>query len=129
MKLTAEQFEQILASLKSDSSRPRQQDKRSSPRVGIRMQVTIVPCLPNQPATPHVVWVRDVSAQGIGLIHNEPLPIASYFLAIFQRKGGDKLTVLYKVASCSRLSTQQTLIGAQIDRVITSEMLDADSAA
>ena len=129
MKLTAEQFEQILASLKSDSSRPRQQDKRSSPRVGIRMQVTIVPCVQGQPATPHLVWVRDVSAHGMGLIHNEPLPIGSYFLALFQRKGGERLTVLYKVASCSRLSTQQTLIGAQIDRVITSDMTGTDAAA
>ena len=129
MKLTAEQFEQILASLKSDSSRPRQQDKRSSPRVGIRMQVTIVPCVQGQPATPHLVWVRDVSAHGMGLIHNQPLPIGSYFLALFQRKAGDRLTVLYKVASCSRLSTQQTLIGAQIDRVITSDMMGTDAAA
>jgi hypothetical protein len=129
MKLTAEQFEQILASLKSDSSRPRQQDKRSSPRVGIRMQVTIVPCLQGVPVTPHLVWVRDVSAHGMGLIHHEPLPIGSYFLALFQRKGGERLTVLYKVASCSRLSTQQTLIGGQIDRVITSEMMGTDSAA
>jgi hypothetical protein len=126
MRLTAEQFEQIVASLKSDSTRPRHHDKRSSPRVGVRMQATIIPCVTGQPARPHLVWVRDLSVHGIGLIYHDSLPIGSYFLAIFQRKGGEKLTVLYCVASCTRLSAQQTLIGARIDRVITTELLDAE---
>src|SRR5215207_7538318 len=99
MRLTAEQFEQILASLKSDTSRPRSQDKRSSPRVGVRMQATIIPCLPGEDAKPHVVWVRDLSVHGIGLVHNDSLPVGSYFLALFQRKAGERLTVLYTVAS------------------------------
>ena len=81
LTLTADAFNQIVHSLKSDEGR-RFNEKRSKPRVGVRGRVSIV-LLGNDSVGEKTlpVWVRDVSATGIGILLTEPLPHGSRFAA------------------------------------------------
>src|SRR5690242_11149426 len=73
LALTAELFDQIVNSLKSDIGR-RTNEKRTKPRVGVRGRVQILPInADGTVAQKFDVWVRDVSASGIGILHNSPL--------------------------------------------------------
>jgi hypothetical protein len=118
VKLTAEQFEQIVSRLKSDDYRGRQHENRSSPRVGVRVQAVVIPCTPGRKPTQYLVWVRDISQNGICLLHTEPMPRGSYFLVAFKRRTGETLTALYQVAHCQQQSDRQYTIGAKLDRVM-----------
>ena len=124
MRLSAEQYEQIVAALRSDKARKRPSDHRQAPRVGLRMQALIIPCTPtNQPQT-HMLRIRDISVSGIGLVHTEAMLAGSYFLAGFQRANGETLLVLYRVVRCNAIGHRQFSIGATFDRLITPDMLN-----
>ena len=124
MRLSAEQYEQIVAALRSDQGRKRSKDKRVAPRVGVRMQALVIPCTPTHVPQTHLLRIRDISVTGIGLVHSEALLAGSYFLAGFQRGNGETLLVLYRVVRCGSIGHRQFSIGASFDRLITPEMLN-----
>ena len=114
MQLTADLYREILHSLRSDSRSSRHLEKRSSPRVGLRSRLTIIP----EPGAPPVLTcVRDISANGVGIIHPEPMAIGSQFTALFEGRGSDTLTVVYTVANCKEISKSLYSIGASVLRV------------
>jgi hypothetical protein len=122
VKLSAEQFETILASLRSFSETDRSVEKRRSPRVGLRATATMIHCTGSGAnARQHEVNLRDLSAEGIGLTHTEPLRTGTYVLISFTRAVGEVLRVLYRVAHCERLGERSYAIGARLDRVLTPE--------
>jgi hypothetical protein len=123
MKLSADQFEQILGSLRSFKASGDNNDKRRSPRVGLRMNATLIACNTGHAAQPHTVRVRDVSAEGIGLTHVEALAAGSYFIVAFRRSAGEVLSVLYRVAHCHRMSDRAFAVGGMLERVLSSEEL------
>ena len=129
MKLSAEQFELILGSLKSFSAPAGHNDKRRSPRVGLRMSATLIPCTTGGPVRQHSVGVRDLSAEGIGLTHNQPVPAGSYFIVAFRRSANDVLSVLYRVAHCQRMSDRAYAIGGILERVISADDIKSSAAA
>lgn len=114
MQLTADLYREILRSLRSDSRSSRNLEKRSSPRVGLRSRVTI---LPAGGGAPVVIGVRDLSANGIGLVHTQAMPIGARFTAMFAGRVHDSLAVVYCVANCKELSKSQYSIGASVVRV------------
>ena len=114
MQLTADLYREILRSLRSDTRSNRNLEKRSAPRVGLRSKLTIVP---GTGFGPVVACVRDLSANGIGLIHNEALPIGSQFTAMFAGRANDTLTVVYTVANCKEISKSLYSIGASVARI------------
>ena len=118
MKMTAEQFEQIVSRLRSDNNAGRQHEKRMSPRVGVRVQATMIPSTPGHKASQHLVWIRDLSQHGICLLHSAALPRGSHFIVAFKRRTGESLTAVYQVAHCQKQSSHQFAIGAKLDRVM-----------
>jgi PilZ domain len=72
-EISAEAFDSIIRSLRSDVRSTRGSDKRKTPRVGLSGRVTIIPCSPNSDRNPVVAMVRDLSTTGIGLAHSNPL--------------------------------------------------------
>lgn len=120
MQLTADLYREILRSLRSDTRSNRNLEKRGAPRVGLRSKLTIIP---SSGASPVVTCVRDLSANGIGLVHTEAMPIGSQFTAMFAGRVNDTLAVVYTVANCKELSKSLYSIGAtvaRIDRGITT---------
>src|SRR4051812_13837757 len=111
MYLTASTFEQISGSLRSDASAAR--DQRHQPRVGLRARAKIVPMvLDDKGAAPIDVWVRDLSAGGIGLTCTKGLPRGSLFTLRLMHPDGTFAEVKYKVTYTNVTSGGAHVIGA-----------------
>jgi len=120
MRLTAEQFTDIISSLKSDAAGGR----RNSPRVGMRLQVPIIPCLDDaNQVKEQVVWLKDLSITGMCFVHGKGMPIGSFFVARFAREKDEPLAVLLEVVRCKKLGATSYEVGAKIDRVISGDSL------
>lgn len=114
MQLTSDLYREILRSLRSDSRSSRNLEKRSAPRVGLRSRVTIIP---GSGGVPVLSSVRDLSANGIGLVHTEAMAVGAQFTAMFAGRANDALTVVYSVANCKEISKSLYSIGARVVRV------------
>ena len=124
MRLSAEQFESILASLRSFDQGNRTVEKRRSPRVGLRMIATMFRCEQRAAgATPVArdAKIRNVSAEGIGLTLSEPIGRGEFVILGFRRSTGELLSVLYRITHCERMSDRTYAVGAHLERVITAE--------
>lgn len=121
MFLGAEQYDQIVSQLRSDGGRQRSQERRSSPRVGLRVQVQLIPCRSSGRAKVQTAWLRDISATGVGIVFQEPLEIGTYVVVCFPRKKGSTLEILFLVTRCTRLNTGHFSIGARFQRIIKPE--------
>src|SRR4051812_43569372 len=102
MALSADQFKQILASLKSDTPDRSLSEKRTAPRVGLRTKITLY--MDADPTRPTDVWVRDLSASGIGFVNGYPMEADREFLIRFPTRGHHALSVVYTVMHCKDLS-------------------------
>ena len=123
MTLQAEQYEQIIAGLRSERNRARGCEHRSSPRVGMRMKVSVIPCRTGVRARMHEVWLRDISATGVAFVFPEAMAVGAYAVIVLPRAGGSTLNMLFAVTRCHRLSSGQFCVGAKLNRVITSDDL------
>jgi hypothetical protein len=117
--LTAEVFKDVISALRSDESSTRLLDKRGSPRVGLRTKLQIVtgPVGPFE-NLPVEVWLRDLSAGGMGIVYSQELEPGTTFVAHLPRRQGPPLRVLYEVAHCKRLSKDLFSIGAKLTRIL-----------
>lgn len=118
MNLTADQFQDIISTLRSDSGSPRNAEKRASPRVGLRARICISPMFEGGLPRWITAWVRDLSSDGMGLTQNEPLHAGTRFLVRFPRRGLRPLEVIYVVAHCRALAKQIFSVGARLERVV-----------
>lgn len=120
-RLTADVYEEIVASLRSDR-KGRLNEKRKKPRVGLRSSLEVIPCMPvAKLKLPLIVWVRDVSADGLGLVSPQPLPLNVTFVAEFERYERENLRVEYRVAYCKSISRGLFSIGARVVSVLASQ--------
>jgi hypothetical protein len=119
MQLSATQFLRILETLRSDPL----QGRRRTPRVGLRVKATMVPCVESGPVAKHEVWVRDLSVEGVGFVHSVPLPPDSFVILQFASKNDPGLSVLYQVTRSHQLAAMSVEIGAKIDHVLSAEEL------
>jgi PilZ domain-containing protein len=117
--LTAEVFKDVIGALRSDDNSNRVLDKRASPRVGLRTKLAIVAGPAGAFEQPPVeVWLRDLSAGGIGIVHNREMERGAPFVAHLPRRQGAALRVLYEVAHCKRLAKDLYSIGARLSRIL-----------
>jgi hypothetical protein len=117
--LTAEVFKDVVSALRSDDNSTRVLDKRSSPRVGLRTKLAIVTGNTSAFEAPPVeVWLRDLSAGGIGIVYSREMERGTPFVAHLPRRQGPALRVLYEVAHCKRLAKDLYSIGAKLNRIL-----------
>lgn len=114
MALTAEMFNQIMKGFKSDHGR-RANEQRTNPRVGIhgRADFRLLPLTPGG-VRPINVWVRDLSHDGIGIMHSVALPAGTRFVISFSQKGEKPLNIIYAVAHTAQVSKGLFAIGARV---------------
>ena len=115
MALSADQFKQIVASLKSDAPDKGSFEKRSAPRVGLRTKLMIH--IDRDETHGIDVWIRDLSANGVGFVHSAPLEAGREFLIKFPLRGKHSLSVVYSVMHCKDLSKTLFFVGARMDRI------------
>lgn len=118
--LTAEVFKDVVSTLRSDDSSTRLLDKRTSPRVGLRTKLAIITGPTGAFEAPPVeVWLRDLSAGGMGIVHSQEMERGTPFVAQLPRRQGPALRVLYEVAHCKRLAKDLYSIGAKLVRIMS----------
>lgn len=114
LALTAERYDQIVRSLKSDGGR-HYDEKRGRPRVGVRGRVQIAQVrVDGRRLAPFDVWVRDLSARGIGIMHSRPLHPGTRFDAIFHRQDAPAMVLTYVVAQANTVDDGLYTIGAHL---------------
>jgi len=121
MQLTAELFDEITNTLRSDTYARRAFDKRSAPRVGLRTRVTIIPSQSPDGAEPVSVWLRDLSASGVGFTFGEELSEAAPFIARLPTARGSMLLVLYEVAYCRRAAKGLFTVGGKMKSILEEQ--------
>ena len=124
-RLSAELFQQIVASLRSDRSL-RNHEKRTRPRVGLRSSLEVIPC--GRGGKRFVVTVRDLSADGIGLVSNVVMQVGQEFVAHYERQDREPLRVQYTVAYCKTISSGLYSVGARLVRVLPAELAATPAA-
>ncbi len=121
LTLTADAFNQIIHSLKSDVGR-RFNEKRQKPRVGVRGRIPIVTLeADGAGGESFEVWVRDISANGIGILHTQPLKPGRRFAACFYRHDDHPLTLTYVVAHAKAAVKGLYQIGGRLVSVDNDE--------
>ncbi len=114
MAFTAELFRQIVENLKSDDGR-RYDEQRNRPRVGVRGRVDIkLMQVGDRGIRTLSVWIRDLSVNGIGILHSKPLPNDSKFIAHFPRCDDAPLAITYVVAYSKQVSKGLYVVGARM---------------
>jgi hypothetical protein len=115
MDLSAEQYKEIIQSLKAHGWERRNAEQRNQPRVGLRSHLSIRPQLADGAAQKaSKVWLRDLSPTGIGIVHSQLLEEGTEFVAEFPTFNHRKLSVLYSVAHCHPLSKSLFNIGGRL---------------
>src|SRR3954471_21890227 len=99
MHLTGEWFQSLLKDIN-----PRADDRRRVPRVGVRFTVQMTPLVDGKPLPPVQVWVRDISALGIGITHNSPMTRGQRFVLHLPQVQDRPLLILCEVRSCRALT-------------------------
>ncbi|MDP9173474.1 MAG: hypothetical protein M3O30_06365 [Planctomycetota bacterium] len=118
MNLSADLFNEIVASLRSDGPDSRAQEKRTQGRVGLRCTMDLVPFPTPEGTRPTTVWLRDISINGIGFVSSARVSDRSELIARLPRPNQTPLSILYKVRYCRRLSSDLFSVGASFEHVM-----------
>jgi len=115
MHMSAELFQSIVQSIQSDDQPTG--DKRGSARSAFSGKVEFVP--PGGSSRVQVA-VRDLSVQGIGLLHSQPLKCGEEFtIALADPTSDGQRGVVCTVVRWQPISDTQFVIGARFTRTVT----------
>ena len=117
MRLTAELLVDMLRDLRADSPGTRArsgQSRRRLPRIGVRLQMTILPLDGDREMQQVTVRVRDIGRGGFGFTHNTPLQPGQQFLVELPRQIGGTTWILGEVNRCEEQAGGTCLIGSRI---------------
>jgi hypothetical protein len=115
MHMSAELFQCIVQSVRSDNTPP--SEKRRAARTGFSGKVSILPPGGGEPVE---ATVRDLSVQGIGLLHSQPMKCGQEFtLALDDATSDGQRGVVCTVARWQPISETLFLIGAKFTRTVS----------
>jgi hypothetical protein len=116
MELSRELFKLIIAQLKGIGGG---HDKRKSPRVGLRNHVQMMPLKSAdvKPTQSCNVIVRDLSPDGIGILHHRRINADSFFAIRLPASEAVHMVAVYKVKHCETLEENLFRIGGILIKV------------
>jgi hypothetical protein len=115
MQMSAELFQSIVQSIRSDDQP--MDEKRAVPRTGFAGKAQFIP--PGDTRRVHAA-VRDLSVQGIGLLHTQPMKCGQEFiLALSDPTSDGQRGVVCTVARWQPISDKLFLIGARFTRTVS----------
>ena len=124
MQFTADLYVQIVESLRSGGAAGGSRDQRKKPRVGVNARTSIL--IPSKTgAKPIPVTVRDLSAEGAGLLLAEPVLASGeeFILVLAQGERQSKRLIVYQARRVTRLSQALYQVGAQMIREVEGDPL------
>jgi hypothetical protein len=122
MSLPPEIFSQITESITIVGQENQAEGDRKAARVQLRTHVTLLPW--NNPANALSVRIRDLSTDGLGVLHTERLALDDQFIISFPT-GEQTVMALYTIVYWEPLAEKLYAIGAQFDRLVEQSELDA----
>jgi hypothetical protein len=124
MNLTAEQFQQIISRITvvGEDERMGATDRRR-PRAKAKTHVPVCPW--DAPADALSVQIRDISTGGIGILFSRRMALDAQFVARLPRTQGGDALLLCKVIYWEPLAENLFAIGAQFEREVTEDELNA----
>jgi hypothetical protein len=130
MKLTAETFEELVSSLRSQHTVDKADRKNA--RVGMHASAPMIAVdEAGVPPQRHTVNIRDLSVEGINILHNLPKRQGRPFVIELARMFGNPLKVLCIVRHCRMVASSPALysIGAIFRREVAAEQVKQSLAA
>jgi hypothetical protein len=127
MKLSAETFQKItdsVAVVSRDEARP---SDRRSPRVRLSTQLSVHRW--DRPTEAISSQVRDLSAGGVGLLHNERVALDERLVVRFPMPAGQSVIIVGTVLYWEPLAEELFAIGVQFDRTLSEEEWTAHTQA
>jgi PilZ domain len=117
MKLTDQQFKQMLAGLGAQSI---ERERRECTRIPMGARGTIISCMASGRHEPASVIVLNVSESGIGVLHPTPMRAGeSFILSLAGAAGHAPSAVLCSVMHAVKIWNGMFAIGAQFSRVLS----------
>jgi hypothetical protein len=92
-------------------------DQRRAPRIAAKGSITIVPCTQEGLGRPVRVGIRDLSRNGIGLVHSQPMPIGGQFVVRLPGQAAQAVPIIYTIVRCIGKVPGSFEIGARIAAV------------
>jgi|GEM_PF-5251409 len=117
MVLSADFFERILKTLKTDAS---SSDKRAAKRIGIRAQVRITRFNGKIPEPAERVWTRDISESGIGILCPKTMKIGQYFVLELPREEDEPVRIVCQAKRRQVIEKELCVIGAAFQSPLDS---------
>ena len=89
-------------------------ERRRAPRIKRQSEVFILPCLGGVVRQSTKVMLVDVSARGIGILHDKPIEKGTQFIYQTRKPDGTPMTLLYEAVRCERSQTKGFHVGAEL---------------
>ena len=104
-------------------------ERRRDLRVKTSVEAQICPWKKNKQGQPFTVQIEDFSPGGVGLSHDEPLPVGSEYLLRVPRIDMEELVVLLAVVRCRPQDNGKFHVGMELssvmDRTSMGQLIDA----
>ena len=126
MSLPAELFSEITDSITIVGHEEGAQGARRPQRYQLRTHVTLLPW--NDPANAVSVRIRDLSTDGLGVLHSQRMSLDDQFVICFPR-GEKTVLALYTIVYWEPLSENLYAIGAQFEQLVEQSDLEARQLA
>ena len=108
MQLSASTFGEVLSSVRAD--RWGYRESRRTPR--IPLSATAVIQFPSDGLPPFRVYVRDICANGMGLMSGRPLEPGERFIMELPERNGSMRTLVCETMRCERVADDVYHVGA-----------------
>jgi hypothetical protein len=121
MNLEVETLTGVVAAMRLRGGARTWEDRRAMGRIPMQKVVAIIPYRAGIAGEAVNVWIRDISAGGIGLIHSHRMEPNEEFVIRLPRVDGSELPVVCAVAHCAALGPELFTIGARFVRTLSEE--------
>jgi len=124
MLLTAGQFKEMIASLRSPSSKG---DRRKSARLQVQASTLIAPLTAKGHDDQFTVLAKDISLEGVGLLSSVALKAGQQILIHLAKEKGETAYVVCTVMHCSEIADSVYSHGVKFDRIIKGEASNSNT--
>lgn len=121
MNLEVETLTGIVAAMRLRGGTRTWEDRRAMGRIPMQKVMAIIPYRTGMTGEAVNVWIRDISAGGMGLIHSHRMEPNEEFVIRLPRVDGSEMPLVCAVAHCTALGPELFTIGARFVRTLTED--------
>lgn len=126
MLISPEVFSAIVAAIKSQPKSTDLSERRKSAREPVVGEAVIIPCSGKKKPSASIVEVRDISPEGLGIVHSQALKVGEEFI-LYLASMTEPKAILCTVIRWNPLGQRDFAIGATFTRTLRIVAATADS--